>query len=246
MRKQMSKAIEQRIYPFAELRVSEDTGIMAGHIAVFNQWSVDLGGFKERVLPGAFSESLAEDDVLSSINHNLDKLLGRTSSGTLRLVEDDVGLAFEVDVPSTSYGNDLKVSAQRGDIRGCSFMFRVDEDRWYKDEAVYEDGDVRELVKVKLIEGGPVALPAYPQTDAALRAVSGVGCDFDALGKILSDLPADRNVVININPSEPAHTVPEPSITGDVKPLVDEGDVNSAPVDRNAILRRRFEIVKRS
>jgi len=46
---------ELRVYPVEELRVvRDDEGTrIVGHAAVFDKWSEDLGGFIERVRPGA-------------------------------------------------------------------------------------------------------------------------------------------------------------------------------------------------
>ena len=44
---------------------------------------------------------------------------------TLRLAEDSKGLHVEADLPETTYGRDLSISMQRGDIYSMSFGFSV-------------------------------------------------------------------------------------------------------------------------
>lgn len=144
-------------------------GKVGGHAAVFNSESTDLGGFVEIIRPGAFAESLRRGRNIRALYHHNDlSLLGTTQAGTLRLREDDTGLAFEVDLPDTSYGNDVGVLVERGDIAGCSFGFRVAEggDRWE------QRGNrlIRELVEVDLVEVTLTHDPAYADTTVAMRS----------------------------------------------------------------------------
>jgi HK97 family phage prohead protease len=162
-------AIERRLYD-TNLRIerrAEGRPVLVGHAAVFNAASVDLGGFREIVAPGAFAQSIAEDDVRALFNHEPDNILGRNRAGTLRLSEDARGLAFEIDLPDTQLARDLAVSIERGDISGNSFGFQTIEDRWQRADG----GDLRTLVRVRLFDVSPVTYPAYPQTDVALRSL---------------------------------------------------------------------------
>jgi HK97 family phage prohead protease len=83
---------EHRIVSAAsELRASNDGDqmVLEGYAARFNSPSKDLGGFRETIAPGAFTRSLAQnDDVFCLFNHSADKVLGRSSSGTLSVNED--------------------------------------------------------------------------------------------------------------------------------------------------------------
>ena len=156
-----------------ELRAGGDAKSprLVGHAAVFNSPSQDLGGFTEIIKPGAFARSLASasHDQLALVQHMPQLVLGRRSAGTLRLSEDQRGLAFEIDVPETSAARDLLVSVQRGDIRGASFAFSTPKngDRW----EVRGGEVVRELLDVNLHEVTITAQPAYVDTSVALRSL---------------------------------------------------------------------------
>lgn len=165
-----------------ELRVEQRDGkpTIVGHAAVFNALSEDLGGFREKIAPGAFSETITTDDIRGLFNHDPNAVLGRNRSGTLRLVEDGHGLAFEIQPPATRTAQDVVSLIERGDISGNSFSFQTLEDGWE-----FKDGDdIRTLKKVRLFDVGPVTFPAYPQTDVAMRSLEGI-----RLSRLASALP---------------------------------------------------------
>src|SRR5208282_1875589 len=87
----------------SELRVGAALGgnsggdemAIEGYAARFNQQSKDLGGFRETVAPGAFTNALASNpDIRCLYNHDANRVLGRTTSGTLTLSQDENGLKF--------------------------------------------------------------------------------------------------------------------------------------------------------
>lgn len=163
---------EIRTLPIVELRIggADDENCIEGHAAVFDSWSETLGGifpFKEKVIRGAFSQSLERDDIRALFNHDPNYVLGRNKAGTLQLREDERGLLVRILPPDTSWAKDLRTSIERGDINQMSFGFTVEEDEWR-----YEDGyDIRELKKVKLYDVSPVTFPAYTATDVGVRGM---------------------------------------------------------------------------
>jgi len=96
-----------------EVRAVGDKREIRGYAAVFEQLSGDLGGFREKIAPGAFAGGLG-GDIRALWNHNADHVLGRTSAGTLRLVEDAKGLRVEIDPPASAGA--FVESLQRGDV----------------------------------------------------------------------------------------------------------------------------------
>lgn len=150
-----------------ELRKSEEgKEYIEGYGIVFNEWSENLGGFIERIDPGAV-EGLSWADVVATRNHNMDLLLGRVPK-TMDITVDGTGTRYKIDPPNTTAGNDTLESIRRGDINGSSFIFTVKEDDWVRPE---RDGEPyqRTIKKFgRVIEMGPVVGPAYPQTDATV------------------------------------------------------------------------------
>jgi len=155
--------MEKRYFNIDTRTEKRDDGstTITGHAAVYNQMSSDLGGFREIIAPDAFSNVL-NDDVRALVNHDPNLLLGRTTSGTLRLEQTEKGLQYSFDVPDTTYGRDLVISMERGDITQSSFAFTIEDDSW----ETTEDGEVRTINKVKqLYDCSPVTYPAYPTSD---------------------------------------------------------------------------------
>lgn len=167
-------APERRVYTFNELRMApgaDGKPMMSGHAAVFNRDSEEMYGFTERVAPGAFKATIGADDVRALFNHDPNYILGRNTAKTLRMNEDSTGLAFEVDLPDTSYARDLAVSIDRGDITGCSFGFITRAQKWEE----FEDGStIRTLLDCQLFDVGPVTYPAYPDTDVGMRSLASI------------------------------------------------------------------------
>lgn len=138
----------------------EGKKVLEGRAIPFNSLSEDLGGFKERISPGAFP---LDEGIKSFWSHDSRQVLGSTKSETLRVEERSDGIHFSLDLPDTTTGRDAFELIRRGDVDGVSFGFMVNEDRI--DQV---DGQVvRTVLNGRLIEISPVAFPAYPQTRVA-------------------------------------------------------------------------------
>lgn len=145
-------------------------GRLVGLAAVFDKPSQDMGGFVEVIRAGAFRNALADAQQIRALyNHDENQVLGRVGAGTLRLEETREGLAFELDLPPTSYARDLAALVERGDVAGCSFAFRVREggERWTMNNA--DEPALRELLDLDMTEITVTANPAYRDTSVALR-----------------------------------------------------------------------------
>ncbi|BCB04748.1 HK97 family phage prohead protease [Bacillus sp. KH172YL63] len=167
----MTKKKETRIVDITNLQTRDGTGsesvVISGYAAVFNS-KTSIGDFFEEVIaPGAFARTISENgDIRALFNHNWDHVLGRTRNGTLKVEEDNRGLKFEVELPNTSLARDLAESMRRGDINQCSFGFWATGETW--DYSV--EPAVRTLNEVELYEISVVSIPAYEDTEVALRS----------------------------------------------------------------------------
>ena len=141
-----------------------------GYAAVFYRddspaESKDLGGFTERIMPGAFDEAIKRGtDVVALYNHDPMFVLGRESAGTLRINVDERGLRYEIDAPESQPA--IIEAISRGDVRGSSFAFKVkpEGERWQR------DADGRNIRMIDSVDGlydvGPVLSPAYPSSES--------------------------------------------------------------------------------
>jgi HK97 family phage prohead protease len=158
----------------AEFRSEVDGNRLVGRAAVFGAVA-KLRSHYEAIGRSAFDEALqADHDIKAMFNHSgvaagqYPLVLGSTRGKTLRLETDDDGLAFEVDLPDTSYARDLKELVSRGDISAMSFGFLPGADAWTRTP----DGrQLRTHTSVeRLLDVSPVAYPAYEGTEVYLRA----------------------------------------------------------------------------
>lgn len=150
-----------------ELTTNKDGHTVRGYAAIFDVDTDICGCWIETIAPGAFSTTLRSADVLALYSHRTDRVLGRTSSGTLRLTEDTRGLAVEIDLPDTTDGRDLAVLIERGDVKGMSFGFVTRKQTW--DETV--EPPRRTVEEVELIEVTITAFPQYPETEIGMRSL---------------------------------------------------------------------------
>jgi len=161
--------LERRFLKESELELraeGEEPPKIAGYAAVFDAMSEDLGGFREKIAPGAFTKALGMD-VRALFNHDPSVVLGRTKAKTLNLREDNRGLYVEFTPPASEAARSVIESIRRGDIDQMSFGFRTVSDTWED-----KDGEiVRTLNEVELFDVSVVTYPAYPQTRVDVRGL---------------------------------------------------------------------------
>lgn len=146
-----------------------------GRAIVFNRYSLDLGGFKERISPDAVREAMEAEDADYHLlwDHDTTLVLARNKNGTLKadiVLDDDAGnggVDFWSRVAKTSYAADLRVLMDRGDVDECSFAFTVAPggEQWELDD----DGNItRTVTKIaRLWDLTICARGAYPDTQSA-------------------------------------------------------------------------------
>lgn len=162
-------ATAERITMTAEVRsIATDDGSLkiAGYAATFNSEASGLK-FREQIAPGAFTRTLQSDNsVFLLVNHDTDSLpLASTSSGTLRLSQDDIGLRMEADLdPANPFSAALASALHRGDVDKMSFSFTV------APGGESRDAGLRTLTDLNLFEVSIVTWPAYDSTSASMRS----------------------------------------------------------------------------
>lgn len=158
------------IRKIAKLRSEVDGNTVYGVASVFDTETYIYNERTYEVMARSAFDGVLKDpqhDTVALVNHDRAQLLGRLSSGTLRLAVGSEGLEFEVDLPDTQVGRDTKVLLQRGDLNGCSFSF------WEKDVETKTrsgGGTVRVHTNIeRLLDVSIVTRPAYPGTTVKLR-----------------------------------------------------------------------------
>ena len=146
------------------LETREENGerIIEGYAALYDN-ETNIGPFKESISRGAF-DNVLDNDVRALINHDPSLVLGRTSSGTLELTTDDVGLKYRVKLGNQQYATDLYESIQRGDISQSSFAFTIKDQTWSEDRSSRSVDEVAQLLDVS-----PVTYPAYKEATVVAR-----------------------------------------------------------------------------
>lgn len=155
-----------------ELRIGDD-GVkrLEGYAVVFGAISEDLGGFRETFEPGAFTDALAaQPDVLALVNHDPNRVIGRTTNGTLELQQDGRGLRISTVLPPTNYAEEIYALVRERYITQMSFAFKP---RKGGETFVTVDGQrLRKVRSADLYDVSVVANPAYKTTVVAARTLA--------------------------------------------------------------------------
>lgn len=149
-------------------RNSEDNGnTLSGYAVVFEEDTTIGNQFTERVKRGAF-DGVDMSNTFALFNHDWDKPLGKVGKN-LTLSTDERGLKFDLELPNTSYANDLIENVRNGIVEGCSFGFTIEEDSWTRNETGLPNRAIErvgELFEITLTH-----IPAYPTTEVAMRSM---------------------------------------------------------------------------
>jgi len=158
--------------------------LITGYGAVFYREGVEGSQYwlwdniVERIAPGAFDRAIGEDDIRGLKNHDPNLLLGRSTSNTMKLSVDEVGLRYEITPPNTQAGRDTIEEIKRGDLTGSSFSFLIPEggDDWSEQKTA--EGariHIRTLKELQVFDVGPVTFPAYSATTTGVRQLRCIG-----------------------------------------------------------------------
>lgn len=156
-----------------KIEIRGDQVLLDGYINVVDRESRILpsprGRFKEKIVPKTFQRALDKaDNVDLLFNHDKSRKLGSTSEGNIELYEDNIGLR---GIATVSDGEVIQ-KAKSGELRGWSFGFVSNKDRW-------EDGEDgiqhRHVEDIDLLEVSILSkTPAYIATSIESRGEESV------------------------------------------------------------------------
>lgn len=159
------------------VRAEEDgRRFIEGYAIIFNQKSKLIREwgetFYEVIEPSAVDNVLKDPglNVIATVDHWREKMLGRTKSGTLVLTKDERGLKYTIEVANTTLGNDIYEMIQRGDYFESSFIFTIAEKGYRTDTSedipVRYISDFADMYDVSVVIDG-----AYANTAVKARAL---------------------------------------------------------------------------
>jgi hypothetical protein len=161
---------EERSASFT-VRADSKSRSITGTAAVYDTWTTIGGGtwgFREKIDERAFDDSIKNQDIVATFNHDFNMPMARTESKTLEVWSNAEGLHYRFDAPNTTAGNDLLENVRNGNILGGSIMFSIDKEEWKWSEGA--ELDERVINGGTLFEMGPVTMPAYKETSVSARS----------------------------------------------------------------------------
>lgn len=217
-----------------ELRNEPESRHIEGYGSVFNERSLDLGGFVEMIAPGAFDGVIERSDVKCYLDHNPEKGIlarSRNGKGSLSLVIDEKGLRYEFDAPHTNLGDEVVEGLKRGDYSQSSFAFTVDDEIWTKEE----DGSyLRTITKIGgLYDVSIVANPAYEGTSVALRSLDAFKAQEEIPAEVKEEEPKTEEPKVEETPVEetPVEETPveenKPEVQEETEPKENRNNINN-------------------
>lgn len=217
-----------------ELRDEPESRHIEGYGSVFNERSLDLGGFVEMIAPGAFDGVIERSDVKCYLDHNPEKGIlarSRNGKGSLSLVVDEKGLQYSFDAPKTNLGDEVVEGLKRGDYSQSSFAFTVEDEVWTKEA----DGSyLRTITKIGgLYDVSIVANPAYEGTSVALRSLDAFKAQEEIPAEVKEEEPKTEEPKVEETPVEetPVEETPveenKPEVQEETEPKENRNNINN-------------------
>ena len=154
---------------------------IGGYAARFNEYSEVMTSkngekFKEVILPSAITnETIKNSDIFCLLNHNKEKVLGRSKfgKGNLKITIDNYGLFYEFEAFDDDLSKHTYEMIKNKVIESSSFAFSVNPNdkgaqTWSKENGIY----IRTIKKIdKLYDVSPVYTPAYATSTCTIRSI---------------------------------------------------------------------------
>lgn len=178
-----------------------------------NRW------FKEVMKRGVFDSAIrTAENIPLLFQHDWNKQLASTASGTLELREDQIGLRFECRIED----KDVYEKVKSGKVNSCSFGFRALEE---KIEPINEKLERRFVSKVELLEVSLVDSPAYVGSLCETRAYED---ELEALETKTEEETVEEIPAVEITNEETTEVVDEP-----IEETAEESDEVTSDEDRS-------------
>ena len=212
-----------------ELRDEPESRHIEGYGSVFNERSLDLGGFVEMIAPGAFDGVIERSDVKCYLDHNPEKGIlarSRNGKGSLSLVVDERGLKYSFDAPKTNLGDEVVEGLKRGDYSQSSFALTVDDEVWTKEA----DGTyLRTITKIGgLYDVSIVANPAYEGTSVALRSLDAFKAQEEIPAEVKEEEPKTEEPKVEETPVEETPVEEnKPEVQEETEPKENRNNINN-------------------
>ena len=152
------------------VEIRNDSVLIDGYVNAVGRDSKPIpcinGRFIEQIEPKAFDKALNKtDNVNLLLNHDESRKLGSIKDGNLELFEDNIGLRAICTITD----KDVIEKARKGELRGWSFGFAVDKDRWEDTNKGYQRRYVEDLdlFEVSILDNRKN--PAYAGTSIEMR-----------------------------------------------------------------------------
>lgn len=152
------------------VEIRNDSVLIDGYVNAVGRDSKPIpylnGKFIEQIEPKAFDKALNKtDNVDLLLNHDENRKLGSTKEGNLELFEDNIGLRAICTITDKNVID----KARKGELRGWSFGFVVDKDRWEDTNKGYQRRYVEDLdlFEVSILDNRKN--PAYVGTSIEMR-----------------------------------------------------------------------------
>lgn len=172
--KNIDEAERRMISEPIEFREEGEERFFEGYAFVY-ETRTDMGDFTEEISKGAADEVM-QDDIRGLFNHDPNIVLGRRSSGTLKIMADERGLKYQIKYnPNDPDHVRVMEKVKRGDVSQSSFAFQKKEDKWERRDGKRH----RTVVKFKkIIDVSPVTYAAYSDATVAMRSMTSVDNEY--------------------------------------------------------------------
>lgn len=154
---------------------------IGGYAVRFNEFSEIMTSkngekFKEIILPTAITnETINNSDIFCLLNHDKDKVLGRSKfgKGNLKLTINNYGLFYEFEAFDDDLSKHTYEMIKHNVIESSSFAFSINPNdkeaqTWTKENGIY----IRTIKKIdKLYDVSPVYTPAYSTSTCTIRSI---------------------------------------------------------------------------